>query len=290
MVPGLTVFDLGPDVPLLIMSGSPSEWLPGMTTNGRFTSGKYQLIVVATANMYLDSPKPTYSECFLSLVWRICAFGNRYEAIPVEALCLVLIRLAYPVRLLSLCDIFGHSRGWLSSIYNDTIIYLHRRWASKLHWNAEFLTRERLWQYNTAIKNAGCGDCYWGYIDGTARRICRPEEEQRDWYSGHKRIHCWKGQSVVTPDGLIASFAGPYVGKRADMWMVQESGIQARLREVFPSPILSIFIDTLLVISSQSSARAPILIWRQSLFWYLRYLGSVQTSAQSTSYPCPSTI
>ena len=159
-------------------------------------------------------------------------FRHRYEATSLEALCLVLIRLAYPVRLLSLCDIFGRSRSWLSTIFNDTIMHLHTRWAPKLHWNSEWLTLERLWRYRDAINGAGCGDCYWGYIDGTARRICRPEEDQRNYYSGHKRIHCWKGQSIVTPDGLIASFAGPYVGKRADMWLVRESGIEAKLREV----------------------------------------------------------
>ena len=53
---------------------------------------------------------------------------------------------------------------------------------------------------------------------------------------------------MVTPDGLIASFAGPYVGKRADMWMVQESGIEARLREVFLFRFYLIFTNKLLVI------------------------------------------
>ncbi|KAA6411798.1 MAG: hypothetical protein FRX48_03948 [Lasallia pustulata] len=37
---------------------------------------------------------------------------------------------------------------------------------------------------------------------------------------------------MVTPDGIISSFAGPYVGKRADMWMVRESKIEDRLREL----------------------------------------------------------
>lgn len=49
-------------------------------------------------------------------------FRNRFEATPEEALAVVLIPLSYPVRYWSLMDKFGHSRSWLSVIFNDTII------------------------------------------------------------------------------------------------------------------------------------------------------------------------
>lgn len=59
-------------------------------------------------------------------------FRNRLEATPEEAFAVVLIRLSYPMRYWSMMDRFGHSRTWLSIIYNDTIIYLYRRFRKKL--------------------------------------------------------------------------------------------------------------------------------------------------------------
>lgn len=151
--------------------------------------------------------------------------------------CLILRRLSYPVRLASLCDEFGRSRSWCSSVFTDAILYLYRRWQAPLHWNEAFFSRERIQAYGEAIERRGGGDCYWGYIDGTIVQISRPDEHQRIWYSGYKHLHCFKYQCIVTPDGLIASAAGPYVGKRADAWMVRDSGLSDNLRKVFSLPL-----------------------------------------------------
>ena len=44
----------------------------------------------------------------------------------------------------------------------------------------------------------------------TIRPICRPGENLRVVYNGHKRVHCLKFQSVVPPNnGMIANFFGP---------------------------------------------------------------------------------
>lgn len=64
-------------------------------------------------------------------------------------------------------------------------------------------------------KGGALNNC-WGFIDGTARPICRPIVEQEEHYSGHKRQHCLKFQSVICPDGIIASLKGPYPGRRHD--------------------------------------------------------------------------
>lgn len=158
---------------------------------------------------------------------------NRYTATSEEMFCLLLRRLAFPTRLASLCSEFGHSRGWCSSVFTDVTLHLYNRWHQALRWNTGFLTLQRLQSYATAIEILGGGDCYWGYIDGTIVQIGRPEVHQRLWYSGYKHLHCFKYQCIVTPDGLIASAAGPYVGKRADAWMLRESELSVRLREVF---------------------------------------------------------
>jgi hypothetical protein len=49
--------------------------------------------------------------------------------------------------------------------------------------------------------------------------ICRPVENQRLYYIGYKRLHAVKYQSILTPDGLISSLAGPYLGKEVD-WLI----------------------------------------------------------------------
>ena len=40
-------------------------------------------------------------------------------------------------------------------------------------------------------------DKCWGFIDGTVRPICRPGENQRVVYHGHKSVHALKYQSII---------------------------------------------------------------------------------------------
>ena len=163
----------------------------------------------------------------------------RYTATPEERLCLVLMRLAYPIRIKDLCDVFGRSPSWVSTVLNDTLIHMYGLWHDRLGWNPEFLTLDRVRSYQEAIDAVGGGDCHWGYIDGTMSRVCRPELDQKLMYSGHKKTHCLKYQGITTPDGLVASFTGPYVGSKADPFMVTDSGLPEKLQEVGPPPVFS---------------------------------------------------
>ena len=72
-----------------------------------------------------------------------------------------------------------------------------------------------------------CGllDRVWGLIDGTIHQTCRPTYFQKRTYSGHKRYHGLKFQSVVSPDGFFAHFFGPTNGNRHDSFMLGESGL-----------------------------------------------------------------
>ena len=67
-----------------------------------------------------------------------------------------------------------------------------------------FLSHESLQRYADAIhqKGAALDNCL-GFIDGTVSPICRPKQNQRVVYNGHKRVHALKFQSVVAPNGLI---------------------------------------------------------------------------------------
>ena len=51
-------------------------------------------------------------------------------------------------------------------------------------------------------------------------------------YSGHKRIHCLKFQSVVAPNGLIANLYGPIAGRRHDAFMLSVSNLQSKLTAI----------------------------------------------------------
>ena len=50
---------------------------------------------------------------------------------------------------------------------------------------------------------------YFGFIDGTVRRIARPDTNQRILYNRHKRGHAIKFQSVTLPNGIIGHLYGP---------------------------------------------------------------------------------
>lgn len=84
--------------------------------------------------------------------------------------------------------------------------------------------------FSQVINNKGAplNQC-WGFIDGTARPIARPIRNQRIMFSGHKRVHCLKFQSVAAPNGLIAHMFGPIEGRRHDAFMLGVSGLTDKL-------------------------------------------------------------
>lgn len=58
------------------------------------------------------------------------------------------------------------------------------------------------------------------------------------YYSGHKKMHCIKFQSVICPDGIVISLKGAYEGRRHDAGIFRESGLYEELQQhtVFPEP------------------------------------------------------
>ncbi|KAB0794520.1 hypothetical protein PPYR_11359 [Photinus pyralis] len=75
-----------------------------------------------------------------------------------------------------------------------------------------------------------------GFIDGTARAICRPKYKQRDFYSGYKKQHMLKYQSIVFPNGLIGRLDGPFIGRRHDAAILNLSDIRLEMANVFSTP------------------------------------------------------
>jgi hypothetical protein len=144
------------------------------------------------------------------------------------ALCLLLCRLAYPRRLVVIADHCGRSSSWCSAVFNDLATYLFTKFRGILEWHP-LLNYERMARFAEAISDivesrdsseplgytAGEGSAIvWGFVDGTFRGFCRPTgyEQQRSAYSGHKKDTGQKWQAVVTPDGIVSSLVGPFLG------------------------------------------------------------------------------
>jgi hypothetical protein len=158
--------------------------------------------------------------------------SNGLKCSGIEALCVMLRRMAYPNRLTDLVAIFGLHETHLSSIFNLVVKHVHDRFGYLLtDLNQPWLAEEELRRYAEATHAAGLpiNNC-WGFIDGTVMPICRPTRNQREVYNGHKRTHALKYQSVVTPDGLIANLFGPMEGRRHDAALLAESELLNRIR------------------------------------------------------------
>jgi len=91
--------------------------------------------------------------------------------------------------------------------------------------------------FNQACSQAGS---YYkhivGFIDGTCRPICRPKYKQKLQYSGYRKSHILKYQSVVYPNGLIGRLDGPFKGHRHDSAILHLSNVKNEMARVFESP------------------------------------------------------
>lgn len=137
--------------------------------------------------------------------------NQRTTAGKIEALCILLKRLAYPCRFVDMIPLFGRPVPELSMITNKIIDYIFEAHGHRItEWNHQLLSPPSIQRYANVIHEQGAAltNCF-GFIDGTIRPICRPGKHQRIVYNGHKRIHSLKFQSVVLPNGLIANTFGP---------------------------------------------------------------------------------
>ena len=150
----------------------------------------------------------------------------------LDVLCVFLKRLAYPCRLSDLSIFFGRSESDLSRVIAYVLNHISVNFSHLLQdLNQPYLSVKNLQTFANSIKNKGCPlDYCWGFIDGIVFPICRPKQHQRQLFSGHKRVHCLKFQSVMCPNGIISSFMGSYVGHRHDAGIFHESKITEQLQ------------------------------------------------------------
>jgi hypothetical protein len=134
--------------------------------------------------------------------------------------------------------LFGRSAAYLSSIFNDFVIYISRRYHDILQFHPRLRNYERLRAFGAAVgrRSQYGGDLIWGFIDGTFRPFCRPGQDQHLHYTGHKRRHGLRFQAICTPDGLISSLDGPWLARYNDWRIYNESQLTERFREVRSVP------------------------------------------------------
>lgn len=163
-------------------------------------------------------------------------FGDGHYSAPYETLLLlVLFRLARPRRIRrDMEEFFGFRRNKICIGIKAMVCAMYSLAVQYLDNPALF---HHLMPRYSNIINAKCGldNNVWGFLDGTLRRTCHPTYYQEQMYSGHKRIHGIKFQSVVTPDGFFACMFGAINGKRHDSYMLTESGLLQSLRAMMPA-------------------------------------------------------
>lgn len=151
----------------------------------------------------------------------------------MEALCMVLKRLAYPCRYSDMIPLFARPVPVISMLTNEVIDYIYDNHHHRITaWNQDLLMPLKLEAYAAAVHDKGgaLNNCF-GFIDGTVRPICRPGEHQRIVYNGHKRVHAIKFQSVTLPNGIIAQLFGPVEGRKHDSGMLADSGLPQQLSQ-----------------------------------------------------------
>ena len=139
---------------------------------------------------------------------------QRTKAGRIEGLCIYLKRLTYPCRLSDMIHRFGRAVPELSMISSNVEQWIYKHHHHRItRWNETLLNSDALQLYAEAISQSGAAltNCF-GFVDGTVRPICRPGDNQRIVYNGHKRVHALKFQSLTIPSGIIANLFGP-VGK-----------------------------------------------------------------------------
>ena len=145
-------------------------------------------------------------------------------------LCLVLRRLAYPNRWCDLTLLFGKSQSYLSLVFKTVSDHIIQTFGHKLSSLDHAWIDPDMFAQAVADKGAPLKNC-WGFIDGTAREIDRPSQDQQHVFSGHKRKHVIKFQSVMAPNGIVVNLSGPYAGKKHDSGMLADSGLLPLLRQ-----------------------------------------------------------
>ena len=107
------------------------------------------------------------------------SYRTRYKPAPETALCLFLIRLSYPQRILTLTQTFHRSEAWIYTVYDDVCVHLFQEYKELVAWYPMLNNPKRLKRYAKAVRRQLDlpYTAIWGFVDGTFRGVCQPQEE-----------------------------------------------------------------------------------------------------------------
>ena len=111
------------------------------------------------------------------------------------------------------------------------MIHAMHAWAVQYLDNPVVFHNRMPYYAERVCQECGLVETAWGCIDGTLCRRCQPSLFRKLMYSGHKRCHGIKFQSVVTSDGLFVTMFGPVNGNRHDSFLLSSSGLLNKLQE-----------------------------------------------------------
>ena len=155
---------------------------------------------------------------------------HKDRILAVEAFCLLLRRLSYPNRWCDLRDSFGRHASAMSRIFNYVMHFMLQR--IKVSLLSYPMNADRLLEYATAFEEKGVPNTLrlFGVIDTKKHLVCKPGQNQRALYSGHKRVHCVKYQRLEAPDRLILHCTPCFDGRRGDGYILRRSQLLNFLR------------------------------------------------------------
>jgi len=164
----------------------------------------------------------------------ILQFENGYQSNSLEAIHILLRRLAAPCRWTDLCMEFDLRPQYLSVIFNNTVMLLFKKWGNFIRsLDHSFLDRNHLEIYAEAFQLKGCplADVVFT-IDGTKQIFCRPGHGlQNAAYCGHHHQHCLGYQFIELPTG-INIVMGPYNGFEHDSTSVKMIRLEEKLTDL----------------------------------------------------------
>ena len=160
---------------------------------------------------------------------------SNYACDHLTSCCIVLRRLESPCRWSYLETMFGMRLPILSEVFWEVVIHFVDNWGHVLSSFRADLMNESVERYAKSIRQQRSllTHCV-GFIECTKIEMCRPGGpgvNQRACYSGHKRFHCLIYQTITTPDGLIFHMYVPEAGRRHDLTLYRESGMDNSLEQ-----------------------------------------------------------
>ena len=101
----------------------------------------------------------------------------------IEGLCILLRRLAYPIRLTNMIPMFGRSKSELSMILNDVVDFVFNQHHSLLdNLNVPWMAPETLMEMARAVHDKRAAlDNVWGFVDGTVSSLYGDEYNYFNW-------------------------------------------------------------------------------------------------------------